>query len=218
MLPLAPPVRHWEKLHKFVSRYVWKGKRPRVKMSILQQHKLSGGLSWVSKFPILFLVLNTPTSTYLVKSVGTGISLVKPRRLQDFIYSNIPIKTCTSKFGSLILHLVATWRTVESHSILTFLYLIIFPFAWVVTWFCSLNGVIGGSIPFRTSHQKILSDLFKTWNLISTYRALLFSPTYNSAVPYGHTEFPGGETGNLIQSIKYVEIFRLGVRPLHLPF
>ena len=86
-------------------------------------------------------------------------------------------------------------------------YLIIFPFAWVVTRFSSLNGVIRVLIPFLTSHQIILSDLFKTWNLISTYLALLFSSTYNSAVPYGHTESPGGKTWNLIQSIKYVEIF-----------
>ena len=40
MLPLAPPVGHWDKLHTFVSRYVWKGKRPRIKMSILQRHSL----------------------------------------------------------------------------------------------------------------------------------------------------------------------------------
>ena len=120
MLPLAPPVRHWEKLHKFVSRYVWKGKRPRVKMSILQRHKLSGGLGfpnfqfyfWSSTLRPLHTWLNLAAQ---VAWCSLEENRVKPHRLHDLIYSNIPIKTCKSKFGSLISHLVATWRTAESH-------------------------------------------------------------------------------------------------------
>ena len=121
MLPLAPPVGHWEKLHTFVSRYVWKGKRPRVKMSILQRHKLSGGLGfpnfqfyfWSSTLRPLHTWLNPAAQ---VAWCSLEENRVKPHRLHDLIYSNIPIKTCKSKFGSLISHLVATWRTVVSHS------------------------------------------------------------------------------------------------------
>ena len=62
-----------------------------------------------------------PVHTWLTPSAQVAWrsleeNLVKPHRLQDLIYSNIPIKTCKSKFGSLISHLVATWRTVVSHS------------------------------------------------------------------------------------------------------
>ena len=45
----------------------------------------------------------------------------------------------------------------------------------------------------------------QTWILISTYPALPFSSTCNSAVPYGHTESPGEKTWSLIQFIKYVD-------------
>ena len=121
MLPLAPPVGHWDKLHTFVSRYVWKGKRPRIKMSILQRHKLSGGLGlpnfqfyfWSSTLRSLHTWLD-PEAQVAWRSLEEH--LVIPHRLQDVIYSNIPLKMCKSKFGSLISHLVAIWRTVESHS------------------------------------------------------------------------------------------------------
>ena len=121
MLPLAPPVGHREKLQTFVSRYVWKGKRPRVKMSILQRHKLSGGLGFPNFQFYFWSSTLRPVHTWLNPSAQVASrfleeNLVKPHRLQDLIYSNIPIKTCKSKFGSLISHLVATWRTVVSHS------------------------------------------------------------------------------------------------------
>ena len=92
MLPLAPPVGHWEKLNKFVSRYVWKGKRPRVKMSILQRHKLSGGLGfpnvqlyfWSSTLRPLHTWLN-PAGRVAWRSLEEN--LVKPHMFQDLIYS-----------------------------------------------------------------------------------------------------------------------------------
>lgn len=46
MLPLPPPADHWDKLLNLVSKYVWKGKCPQIKMSILQRQKLLGGLGF----------------------------------------------------------------------------------------------------------------------------------------------------------------------------
>ena len=58
----------------------------------------------------LYILYINPTAQVAWRSLEEN--RVKPHRLQDLIYSNIPIKTSKSKFGSLISHLVATWRTV----------------------------------------------------------------------------------------------------------
>ena len=121
MLPLAPPPDHWEKLHRLLCNYAWKGKRPRIKMSTLQRQKVSGGLGipnfehyfWASTLRPLSTWLNTGA---LVAWRPLEENLVKPHRLEDLIHSNIPLKMCKSKFGSLVSHLVATWRIVETYS------------------------------------------------------------------------------------------------------
>ncbi len=46
MIPLAPPVGYWNKLDACVSRYIWDGKRPRIKLTTSQRCRLHGGLSF----------------------------------------------------------------------------------------------------------------------------------------------------------------------------
>ncbi len=46
MIPLSPPVGYWNKLDACVSRYIWDGKRPRIKLTTLQRCRLHGGLSF----------------------------------------------------------------------------------------------------------------------------------------------------------------------------
>lgn len=45
MVPLAPPKGYWEKLCSLISRFVWNGKRPRLKLKTLQRDGTQGGLA-----------------------------------------------------------------------------------------------------------------------------------------------------------------------------
>ena len=54
MLPLSPSSDYWHKLEAEVSKFIWKGKRPRLKKSTLQRRKENGGLS-VPNFKLYFL-------------------------------------------------------------------------------------------------------------------------------------------------------------------
>lgn len=42
--PPSPPKGYWEKLHSLTSKFIWNGKRPRLKLKTLQQDKIQGGL------------------------------------------------------------------------------------------------------------------------------------------------------------------------------
>lgn len=57
MIPIAPPSGYWEKLHKILSKFIWKGKRAHVKLPTLQNGKQSGGLA-VPNFKLYFQALS----------------------------------------------------------------------------------------------------------------------------------------------------------------
>lgn len=132
MLPLPSPTGYWDKLHKLVTHYVWNGKRPRIKMSILQRTKSSGGLglpnfkfySWSFTLRALFIWINSDARVAWRPSEE---KLVGPHRLQHIIYSNVPLKTCRSQYGLIISHLMATWRYVEKHANISLKYHPYFP-------------------------------------------------------------------------------------------
>ncbi len=39
MIPLAAPIGYWEQLHLLISKFIWKGKRPCLKLTILHEDK-----------------------------------------------------------------------------------------------------------------------------------------------------------------------------------
>ena len=53
MVPLAPPKGYWEKLHSCISKFVWNGKRPRLKLRTLQRDRTQGGLA-LPNFKVYF--------------------------------------------------------------------------------------------------------------------------------------------------------------------
>ena len=53
MIPIAPPSGYWDKLHKNISKFIWKGKRARIKLASLQNEKQAGGLA-VPNFKLYF--------------------------------------------------------------------------------------------------------------------------------------------------------------------
>ncbi|WP_242641728.1 hypothetical protein, partial [Candidatus Ichthyocystis sparus] len=56
MLPMAPPPRYWEKIHSIITRFLWRGRRPKIRLTNLQRKKESGGLS-VPNFKLYFHAL-----------------------------------------------------------------------------------------------------------------------------------------------------------------
>lgn len=121
MLPLSPPTDYWKKVHSLISKFIWAGKRPRVKLSTLQRHKLEGGFS-VPDFKFYFwsFVLRpltdwlTPDSDPCWKPIEKN--LVLPHRLEDLIYSAVPLKRSKLRFGPIVNFLLSTWCTVEKES------------------------------------------------------------------------------------------------------
>uniref|UniRef100_A0A8C1GVL0 Reverse transcriptase domain-containing protein n=1 Tax=Cyprinus carpio TaxID=7962 RepID=A0A8C1GVL0_CYPCA len=120
MLPLAPPKGYWKKINLLLSKFIWAGKRPRIKISVLQRPKKSGGLGlpnfqlyhWAFVLRSLSIWFDT-ASCVSWRSIEENI--VKPHRLQDLIYSNISIKQSKVKFGSIITELISTWNAAEKY-------------------------------------------------------------------------------------------------------
>lgn len=97
MLPLPPPNGYWDKLNKVISKFVWDGKRPRLKWSTLQRRKSDGGLA-VPFFKLYFwsYVLR-PVSIWFDPNVQVSWrpieeALAHPHRLQDLVYPALPPK------------------------------------------------------------------------------------------------------------------------------
>lgn len=94
------------------------GGQLRIKMDILQRHKSKGGLSVPNlKFYFRAFVLR-PLSTWLNPEVEVSWkpieeNLASPHRLEDLIYSNIPLKQSKLHLGPIISFPLSTWRTTE---------------------------------------------------------------------------------------------------------
>ncbi len=151
MIPLAPPVGYWNKLDACVSRYMWDGKRPRIKRTTLQRCRSHGGLS----FPNFRLYAQAfslrPLSVWFDPDAS-----VSWRAIEEF--SGVPLRQCKSRFGPIVTHLLSTWRDVERRSQL------------VTIWHRHLpifhnNNLLSGSTPFHClqwTHNKVntLGDIY----------------------------------------------------------
>lgn len=97
MLPLAPPANYWLKLDSLLSKFIWNGKRPRVKWTTLQLKKSQGGWAcpnfkiyhWSFVLRCLSYWLNPEAHTPW-KDIER--ELIAPMRLQDLLFSGISHK------------------------------------------------------------------------------------------------------------------------------
>ena len=108
MVPLPPPSDYWSKLQSAVPTFIWKRKRPRLKMSTLQRRREDGGLS-VPDFKFYFwsFVLR-PLLTWFNPSISVSwcsleSSMIEPWSLHDVLFVNICDKQCHLRFGPIIL-------------------------------------------------------------------------------------------------------------------
>ena len=121
MLPLPPPTDYWTKLHSAVSKFIWKGKRPRLKMSTLQRKKDSGGLA-VPDFKLYFWsfvlrpLLNWLNPDFSTSWLSLESAKTEPWSLHDALFSNISNKQCQLRFGPIIAYLIKIWRLAEKFS------------------------------------------------------------------------------------------------------
>ncbi len=119
MLPLSPPKGDWDKIHGLISKFIWRGKCPHLKLSMLQRGRQEDGLA-VPNFNLYFwsyvrrpvLVWLNPDS--LVSWQAIEENLASPRHLQDLVYSNLPPKYSRSKLGPILFFLLSTCQSVEN--------------------------------------------------------------------------------------------------------
>lgn len=125
MLPLSPPKGYWDKIHGLVTNFIWKGKRPRLKLTTLQRGRENGGLA-VPNFKFYFWAyVLRPLSIWLDPNISVSWraieeNLASPHRLQDLVRSSLSSKHAKAKLGPILSSLLSVWLLVEkaTHSYL----------------------------------------------------------------------------------------------------
>lgn len=114
MIPLSPPHQYWDKLQSAVSKYIWNGKRPRLKLCTLQRDRKEGGLSLPNfKLYNWAFTLRPLTDWFRTDSQVSWReleeSLVSPNPLENFlgVYRR-PISRRVH--GSIVVRLVEVWE------------------------------------------------------------------------------------------------------------
>lgn len=101
-----------------ISNFIWDGRRPRVRLSTLQQPKLLGGLA-VPNFDFYYWSFQIralskwvdPQSTTAWRMIESA--KVLPHRLQDILFSSVTNKTIKNNFGPIIANSIHVWKKAE---------------------------------------------------------------------------------------------------------
>lgn len=103
-----------------ISKFIWKEKRPRLKLTTLQRDKTRGGLALPNFKIYSWSYVLHPLSTWFNlrssvswRPIEENLSL--PHELQDLVYSNLPLKKVKLHLGPVISFLLTTYRTVMKH-------------------------------------------------------------------------------------------------------
>ncbi len=118
VVPLAPPSGYWQKLDSLLRSYIWKGKRPSIKWSVLQYGKRNGGWAcpnfklyhWAFVLRSLNFWMNDD-KVYSWKSMEQD--LITPIRLEDFLLMGMSTKKCDLYYGPSFSYLLQVFRAVE---------------------------------------------------------------------------------------------------------
>lgn len=118
MIPFTPPPKYFKELNSAVSRFVWNGRQPRIRFSVLQRTKLEGGLA-LPNFQIYYWAfqiraIRTWTdkdSKVPWRSIESAI--VHPHRLQDLPFTGLGRRNSHHKFGNVISSTLAAWYSAE---------------------------------------------------------------------------------------------------------
>lgn len=108
----TPSSGYWDRLHTRISKFIWKGKQPRIKFSTLQHEKSMGGLEYFYSFILRPISVWLAPDT-LVSWRPLEEDIISPNKLQDLIYANAPLRQCRLRFDPIVSHWIAKWRLVE---------------------------------------------------------------------------------------------------------
>lgn len=176
MLPLSPPNSYWRKLHSAISKFLWNNKRPRLKMSTIQQRRLDGGLA-VPNFKLYFWsfslrpLINWFNPKAVVSLHALEEELVSLWRLQDVIFTNISIKQCQLCFEPLIAYVIQIWRNSQKSC------------AILCPW--HLDSPIFNNNQLLIGRRPIIFSQWEKKGAVMTYQAHLSFFIYNLGWPLG---------------------------------
>ena len=116
MLPLSPPIGYWSKVDTLLTKYIWNGRRPRIKQTMLQRNKLEGGWAlphfkfyhWSFCIRSLKYWLD-PNSNSSWKQMED--ELIAPIRLKDFLFSGLSIKHCALRYGPILTYMLQIFHS-----------------------------------------------------------------------------------------------------------
>ncbi|KAL2081000.1 hypothetical protein ACEWY4_022853 [Coilia grayii] len=127
MIPAAVPPKCISEMHSLISKFIWGGKRARIKLTTLQRSKLEGGLAvpnlhfYYHAFQIRSLqIWRRPDSQVPWRAIEAD--KVKPHRLEDLLYTGIGLKNMHLKYGSIISNSLNAWRKTEKELDITCLF------------------------------------------------------------------------------------------------
>lgn len=118
MLLSAPPSHFWDRQQRIITKYIWNGKRPCLKLSTMQRDRSAGGLSLPNfKLHHWAFTLCPLVSWYDNKIEVAWRSLeenlVLSLKVDEVLFANSPLNKCKLCFGPIVSHLIAVWRGTE---------------------------------------------------------------------------------------------------------
>uniref|UniRef100_A0A669BRS1 Reverse transcriptase domain-containing protein n=1 Tax=Oreochromis niloticus TaxID=8128 RepID=A0A669BRS1_ORENI len=119
-IPLFLPKQFFKSLDQMVSSFLWNGRAPRLRLSLLQQFTSNGGLSlpnflmyyWSSHIHKLTYWLNSPNLIWCKLEIQSISPYFSPASL---IYSSLPVKTSSVASNPIVLSTLKIWFQFRSH-------------------------------------------------------------------------------------------------------
>ena len=118
MLPLPPPNGYWSKVDSLLSKYIWNGRRPRIKRTTLQHYKQEGG--WAlpnSQYYHWSFTLRPLKQWFDPNSVSSWKiieeNIISPIRLKDFLFCGLSIKHCALRYGPILTYTLNIFKKIE---------------------------------------------------------------------------------------------------------
>lgn len=121
MIPCIPPPNYFEDFNSAVSKFIWNGRQPRLRFSVLQRTKSEGGLA-LPNFKLYYwafqirVMCTWTDSESVVPWRSIESALVHPHRLQDLPFTGAGRHKSINKFGSIISSTFAAWYSAEKAS------------------------------------------------------------------------------------------------------
>lgn len=117
MIPLLPPKGYWDKIHSIISKFIWGGRCPCIKLTTLQCIIQNVVLMSLTKF-YSWSYVQCPLSNWLDPHIQPSwrpieVHLASPYHLRALRYSGLSIKYSKLKLGPMMSCLLNVWFSVE---------------------------------------------------------------------------------------------------------